>query len=94
MERKRKDTKTLYRGDEKIMSKKLYEVVEDLQGGEFGMGRQYTIEEWKQQALEWAWQDDAEELIEFLENMKEAKIIEFIEWVWDLKIEEVKNNEK
>ena len=76
------------------MSKKLYEVVEDLQGGEFGMGRQYTIEEWKQQALEWAWQDDAEELIEFLENMKEAKIIEFIEWVWDLKIEEVKNNEK
>lgn len=32
---------------------KRYEVVEDLQGGDFGMGRQYTAGEWLGQMVDW-----------------------------------------
>lgn len=38
---------------------KRYEVVEDYQGGDFGMGRQYTAEEWLNQAVEWRDSDDS-----------------------------------
>lgn len=40
------------------MSKK-YRVVRDLQGGEFGMGRDYTAEEWLEQAVDWRDSDDS-----------------------------------
>lgn len=39
--------------------KKRYRVVADLQGGEFGMGRDYTAEEWLEQAVEWRDSDDS-----------------------------------
>ena len=38
---------------------KRYRVVADLQGGEFGMGRDYTAEEWLKQAVEWRDSDDS-----------------------------------
>ena len=38
---------------------KRYEVVRDLQGGDFGMGRQYTAKEWLDQAVEWRDADDS-----------------------------------
>lgn len=38
---------------------KRYEVVEDRQGGEFGMGRQYTALEWLEQAVDWRDSDDS-----------------------------------
>ena len=38
---------------------KKYRVVEDLQGGEFGMGRDYTALEWLEQATEWRDSDDS-----------------------------------
>lgn len=40
------------------MSKR-YVVVEDRQGGEFGMGRCYTAEEWLEQAVDWRDSDDS-----------------------------------
>lgn len=36
-----------------------YVVVEDRQGGGFGMGRCYTAEEWLEQAVEWRDSDDS-----------------------------------
>lgn len=38
---------------------KRYRVVADLQGGEFGMGRDFTAEEWLAQAVEWRDSDDS-----------------------------------
>lgn len=36
-----------------------YRVIRDLQGGEFGMGRDYTAEEWLEQTVEWRDSDDS-----------------------------------
>ncbi len=38
---------------------KKYRVIEDLQGGEFGMGRDYTAKEWLECMLEWRDSDDS-----------------------------------
>jgi hypothetical protein len=38
---------------------KRYRVVRDLQGGEFGMGRDYTANEWLELAVEWRDADDS-----------------------------------
>lgn len=36
-----------------------YRVIKDLQGGEFGMGRDFTAKEWLEQAVEWRDSDDS-----------------------------------
>ena len=78
---------------------KKYLVVEDRQGGEFGMGRHYTAAEWLQQAVEWrgtdGWEDeDRTEFIKYwskiINDGKEQELIDYIADVWDLEMEEVK----
>lgn len=67
-----------------------YEVVRDRQGGSFGTDRQYTIEEWREQALDWAMADDWDEKnLEFIRNMPADKVIEYVSEMWDLDIERV-----
>lgn len=81
---------------------KRYKVIEDLQGGEFGMGREYTAEEWLEQAVEWrdsdGWGDDErEEFIKFWKRMikdgREQELIDYIADIWSLEFEEVKREE-
>ena len=36
-----------------------YRVIRDLQGGDFGMDRDYTAEEWLEQAVDWRDSDDS-----------------------------------
>lgn len=67
----------------------IYRVVEDLQGGEFGMGRDFTIEEWREQAIEWAEMDEHYGIIETLKVMKKDNVIDFISEIWALRFEEV-----
>ena len=75
------------------MKQKKYIVIHDHQGGNFGMYRDYTPKEWKNQALEWCEQDDLEEMYEFIEkeyvgeNLE--KIIDEIQQTWDLEIVEL-----
>ena len=74
---------------------KKYRVVRDLQGGEFGMGRDYTATEWLEQAREWCWADDNDELDNVLERMdKEGEndnnILDLISDIWQIEFEEVK----
>jgi hypothetical protein len=38
---------------------KKYRVIEDLQGGDFCMDREYTANEWLEQAVEWRDADDS-----------------------------------
>ena len=74
---------------------KKYRVIRDLQGGEFGMGRDYTATEWLEQAREWCWADDNDELDNVLERMdKEGEsdnnILDLISDIWQIEFEEVK----
>lgn len=80
---------------------KRYEVVADLQGVEFGMGRRYTAEEWLEQACDWLDADGAED--EDIERYKdywtrqikagaEQELIDDISVNWEIDIQEVKEN--
>lgn len=82
---------------------KRYEVVEDLQGGEFGMGRQYTAEEWLEQAIDWLEADDIDGRViedykahwtEKIKAGREQELIEYIAEMWQLDIQEVKKEVK
>lgn len=72
-----------------------YSVIRDLQGGAFGMGRYYTVEEWREQALEWLDADDAdEETMEFWRTRPAEEIIGAIEEWWQLEIVKCRDNGK
>ena len=67
---------------------KKFMCIKDLQGGEFAVGYSMTVEEWRGQAMEWAENDNTEETIEELENLKENEVIDYIREVWELEIVE------
>lgn len=67
---------------------KKYICINDLQGGEFAVGYSMTVEEWRGQAIEWAENDNTEETIEELENLKENEVMDYIREVWELEIVE------
>jgi hypothetical protein len=72
---------------------KYYIVIEDLQGGEFGMGVNYTEEQWREKALEWAEMDENDGLVETLKNLSTDKIIPLIEDFWGLAFKELTEEE-
>lgn len=79
---------------------KKYRVIKDLQGGEFGMGRDYTALEWLEQATEWRDSDDSwgdygdgkdgyEDTREYFENfwkqvIKDGREQELIDYISDI----------
>jgi hypothetical protein len=74
-----------------------YRVVRDLQGGSFGMDRDYTADEWIEQAREWCEADDNTDLDNYLERMQknrgdfpDKEVIDFIADIWQLEFEQVK----
>lgn len=71
---------------------KLYAVTNDYQGGEFGMYRLYTIEQWREQALEWADTDEADEIMEELKNLPAEQVIDYIAELWSLGFAEIDIN--
>ena len=79
-----------------------YRVIRDYQGGEFGMGRDYTAMEWLEQMIEWSEMDgvdeqDIKDMQEYWKNEiefgREQGLIDHIAEVWQLEFEEVKENE-
>lgn len=77
-------------------TKKVYETIDDRQGGEFGFRCQTELE-WALTALSWMYTDDwfadnsGEENAEFfLEAFKTGKIIDYIDETWDITIKEKK----
>ena len=78
---------------------KLYECTEDRQGGEFGIGRIQTELEWGLTALEWSVGGGLEEegnqeetLANFKAIFKHNYLIPFIDDLWEVTIEEHKEN--
>lgn len=71
-----------------------YRVSDDLQGGEFGMYRDYTVEQWRNQAIEWATMDDNDELVETLCGLKQCDVMNYIAELWCLKFRKVRKDKK
>lgn len=71
-----------------------YRVTEDLQGGEFGMYRDYTVEQWREQAIEWATMDEHDGLVETLHSLKQDDVMPFIAEFWALKFRKVRKDKK
>ncbi len=76
---------------------KRYRVIRDRQGGAFGMGRDYTIKEWIQQARDWCWADDNDDLDNEFERLQKNHkgysdwdILNIISDIWDIDFVEVK----
>lgn len=68
---------------------KMYKVVADLQGGEFGMYRIQSIEDWREQAIGWADSDENDFIIEELKTLPQDKVIEYISIIWELEFKEI-----
>lgn len=71
-----------------------YRVVADLQGGEFGMGRDYTVEQWRNQAMEWADMDEDDGLAETLADLPRDEVLDFISNMWALKFRKVRKDKR
>lgn len=71
-----------------------YRVVADLQGGEFGMGRDYTVEQWRNQAMEWADMDENDGLAETLADLPRDEVLDFISNMWELKFRKVRKDKR
>lgn len=71
-----------------------YRVVRDLQGGEFGMGRDFTIEQWRKNALEWCYSDDSYGLAKELYELKSEDVLGYIAEVWALEFKKVRKDKK
>ena len=68
---------------------KMYKVVRDLQGGEFGMYRIQTIEDWREQAIEWADMDEHDGIVEELKSLPQDEVIDYIAEFWQLEFKEI-----
>lgn len=76
----------------KLETPRKWAVIEDRQGGEFGMYRVLTAKEWLDQAMEWLEQDGNEEIEDILkrsETWTEQEIIDYIGDLWELTMAEV-----
>lgn len=65
MNRKRKFFSEKYDWTKPQLNEIKYHVSQDLQGGSFAMGVDFTIEQWCYQAMDWCWIDENYELLDY-----------------------------
>lgn len=69
------------------MKKRVYYTgTDDLQGGEFALGRTLTVEGWKKQALEWCHVDGNGGLAKTVRRTPKNKLLDLIQDFWDIRI--------
>ena len=71
-----------------------YYVCRDYQGGDFGTGRDYTIEQWRGQALEWAYTDEHFGLMKEIAETKDEDLLGLIEEFWTLRFRKCRKDKK
>lgn len=64
----------------------LYVCTKDYQGGNFGVGRVHTVEQWRNVAIIWAENDGSDEYADYLEVLREDRVIDEIKETWQLEI--------
>ena len=74
-----------------VEKERLYKAI-DLQGAGFADNRQLTVEGWREQALMWCDMDEDDETYDYIELLRQDKVLEFIAGRWDLEFTEVKED--
>lgn len=67
-----------------ITKNTLFKCVDDLQGGAFQLGKTCSVEAWRARFLQYAFDEELEEIIEPLKKLSDDKIMDFIAEVWQL----------
>ena len=69
---------------------KLYVNIHDNQGTGWALGRIGTVEQWREQAMDWADSDDNEETYDTLRDLRKDEVIEYVSDVWDICIKDIR----
>lgn len=72
-------------------SKQLYICTNDFQGGDFGVGRVGTIDDWREIAISWS---DTEGMEDSIISTPDNELINFIQEIWEIEIEEYDRNKE
>ena len=64
----------------------LYVCTKDYQGGNFGIGRVHTVEQWRNVAIIWAETDGSDEYADYLADLRADRVIDEIKETWQLEI--------
>ena len=76
-----------------MQNEELYYATRDYQTDGFGFYRALTIEEWREQALDWCDSDGNEELYETIKKLPKKYVLDYIQDIWTIKIEKVNKDE-
>lgn len=69
--------------------KEKYYVSHDYQGGSFGQDRELTIDEWREQALDWVDMDEYYELVEYIKSIHNEDLLDFMSEFWEIEFSRV-----
>lgn len=83
--------KKYYYKKEENKKQQLYICTNDFQGGNFGIGRVGTIDDWREIALSWSNTEGLEESVRTTPN---NELIDFIQEMWEIEIEEYDRNKE
>lgn len=85
---------TIYKNGKPKDTPQRYKVVKDLQGGEFAMDLNFTVEQWQKQALVWCWYDDNDELADYICHLPKDDILPLIAEIWQIEFAPIDGNEQ
>lgn len=71
-----------------------YRVIKDNHGGNFGMFRNYTLDQWRKQALEWCYMDERDGLAKEIYNTKDEELLDTIAEIWDVQFKKVRKDKR
>lgn len=71
-----------------------YYVCKDLEGGNFAMGRDFTIEQWRGLALEWAFSDDHYGIMFELSKLPKEQVLDYIAEFWAIQFKACRKDKK
>lgn len=80
--------------NESLIKDTMYYVCEDLQGGSFGMGRDFTIDQWRMQAYEWCFMDENYEVMKIIKDTPDNEVLDWIAEYWALRFKKVRKDKK
>lgn len=67
---------------------KKFMCIKDLQNGKFGVGHCMSVEEWREQAMQWAENDGDSETYYELEKLDTSEVLDYVREIWELEIVE------
>ena len=77
-----------------LRKSKRYKVVCDNQGGEFGMNRNYTLDQWRKQAIEWCYHDENFGMMKEIYEIDDQDLLDDIAEIWDIEFAEMEDGDE